>query len=47
MSNGVVPPEKISRGEKKVNGTAPSSFLEMKSRAGFHPGPAFSGIVWL
>jgi hypothetical protein len=47
MSNGAVPPEKISRGEKKVNGKAPPGFLEMKSRVGFHPGPASSGIVWL
>jgi hypothetical protein len=45
MSNGVVPPEKYFAGRKKVNGTALSSFLEMESRVGFHPGPASSGIV--
>jgi hypothetical protein len=47
MFNEVVPPEKYFARAKKISGRPPARFLERKSRVGFHPGPALSGIVWL
>ena len=39
--------KKMGGRKKNLPGMGRGEFLEMKSRVGFHPGPALSGIIWL